>query len=200
MTLTRTRTRETVWPEEWTKTSKKQTNLVVRRTEMFSDHRVASKVVRAQHALMFCEPARMRVAFSATVGVLCGLALLLIKETVFFLSVCRQASQQGHLGNKCICPMLDCSEQDPALGLLTWLLLGLADVWVLRCGLVVRDLCFSEFRVCVSHSDHVDIARRDVGQLGRFVVSSCARSRKDLLGGQSATDGAFRRRIAAPSP
>ena len=90
MTLTRTRTLETVWPEEWSKTSKKRTNLVGRRTQMFSDHRVASKPVSAQHALLFCKPARMLVSFYATVGVLSGLALLLIKETVFLLSVYRQ--------------------------------------------------------------------------------------------------------------
>ena len=54
--------------------------------------------------------------------------------------------------------------------------------------------------VCVSHSDDVSTARRDVGGLGRFVVSSCACLQKELLGGQSATDGAYRRRIAAPLP
>ena len=93
--------------------------------------------------LLFCKPARLLVAFSAAVGVLSGLALLLIKETVFLLSVYRQASQLGHLGNTCVCLVLDSSEQDPAphecespfaRGL--------------RCGLVVWDLCFSEFRVC----------------------------------------------------
>ena len=114
LTLTRTRTLETVWPEEWSKTSKKRTNLVVRRTEMFSDHRITSKPVSAQHASLFCKAALMLVSLSATVGVLSGLALLQINETVYLLSVYRQAAQQGYLGNKCIYPMLDCSEQDPA--------------------------------------------------------------------------------------
>ena len=90
MTLTRTRTLEQVWPQEWSKTSKKRTNLVGRRTEMFSDHRVASKPVSAQHVLLLCKPACMLFAFSATVGVLSVSALLLIEETLLLLSVYRQ--------------------------------------------------------------------------------------------------------------
>ena len=46
----------------------------------------------------------MRVSFSATTGVLSALALLLIKETVFFLSEYRQASEQQELVHKCACP------------------------------------------------------------------------------------------------
>ena len=62
-----------------------------------------------------CKPARMRVALSATAGTPSALAPLLIKETVFFLSEYRQASERQELAHKSTCPAVVCTELQVAV-------------------------------------------------------------------------------------
>ena len=62
--------------------------------------------------VLLLRPARMRVALSATAGILSPLAPLLIKETVFLLSEYRQASVRQELAHKSTCPIVDCPELD----------------------------------------------------------------------------------------
>ena len=72
---------------------------------------IVSKPLSARSVLL-CNPARMRVAFSATAVILSALASLLMKETVFLLSEWRQASEQQELAPKCTCPTVDCPEPE----------------------------------------------------------------------------------------
>ena len=59
---------------------------------------IVSKLLLAQSVLL-CKPACMRVAFSATAGIVFALAplSLLIKDTVCLLSECRQAPERQEL-------------------------------------------------------------------------------------------------------
>ena len=69
---------------------------VVWRTGMFDDQHDCQASVGSN----IFKQARMRVALSATAGILSALAPLLIKETVFFLSEYRQASERQELAHK----------------------------------------------------------------------------------------------------
>ena len=59
---------------------------------MFDDQHDCQAFVRS--SVLLYKPARIRVALSATKGILSALAPLLIKETVFLLSEHRQASER----------------------------------------------------------------------------------------------------------
>ena len=65
-------------------------------------------------SVLLREPARMRVALSATAGILSATARLLIKETGFFLSEYRQASERHALAVKSTCPNATCQEPEVA--------------------------------------------------------------------------------------
>ena len=56
----------------------------------------------------------MRVPLSSTAGILSALAPLLIKETVFLPSGCRQASERQELAHKSTCSIVICPELDIA--------------------------------------------------------------------------------------
>ena len=56
----------------------------------------------------------MRVALSATPGILSAVALLLVKETVFFMFECRQASERQELTHKSTCSIVLCLELEVA--------------------------------------------------------------------------------------
>ena len=74
-----------------------ETFWVVWRTRMFDDPPDCQACVGSN--VLLSKPACMRVALSATACIHSALALLLIKETVFFLSEYRQASmRQEHAG------------------------------------------------------------------------------------------------------
>ena len=89
-----------------------------------------------------CKPARMRVALSATAGVLSALAPLLMKETVLSLSEFRQAPERQELAHMPTGPMVTCPELEAAdldfelpfiCGFGTGLLVALAHNVILRC-------------------------------------------------------------------
>ena len=113
---------------------------------------------------MLCsaKPARMRVAFCATAGILSALAPLMIKETVFLLSECRQASGRQGLAHDSLCPLF-----------IVWSLQLL--IWT------------SSFRVRLDHSEDVRTERSNVAQSrisDRRVVSLFERMLDGLVGGE----------------
>ena len=67
-----------------------------------------AKLLSAQSVLLR-KPVRMRVAVSATTGVLSALAPLLIKEAGVLLSEYRQASQRQEVAHKSTCPSVTLS-------------------------------------------------------------------------------------------
>ena len=79
------------------------------------------------------------LGFRPLTGILFALTSLLIKETVFFLSKYRLASERQELFHKCVCvcPILECPESEPVKqeweSLVTGLLLAFTCVWNLRC-------------------------------------------------------------------
>ena len=84
--------------------------MVVWRSRLIDDQHdcqasVVSSVLRGK-------PARMCVALSATADILFPLALLQIKETDFFQSEYRQASERQEVAHKSTCSLVFCPELD----------------------------------------------------------------------------------------
>ena len=90
----------------------------------------------------------MRVALSATAGILSALAPLLIKETVFLLLEYRQALERQELAHKSTCPIVICLEPEVAeLDFEFPFLSGLGAGVFLALALAVIPRCLSSSRV-----------------------------------------------------
>ena len=75
-----------------------------------------STIVKPLLAKMFCsdKPSRMRVALSATAGILSALALLLVKETVFLFVGVPTGIRAIELANKSTCSIVTCPQPQVA--------------------------------------------------------------------------------------
>ena len=107
--------------------------------------------------------------------VVCHLASLLRKETVFLLSECRQASDRQELAHMCTCPIVDCPEPEIAdqdwefpflCGLRTGGFVALALASILRhlCSSHVEPATLRVRRVRMNHSEDDRTERSNVAQ------------------------------------
>ena len=122
-----------------------------------------------------CKPARMRVALSATASILCALALLLIKETDFLMSECRQASERQEIAHKCTGSLVLCLEFEVpvcdfefpffcAFGAGVFVALALAVIRRYLCSSRVEPASLRVRRVRLNHSEYVRTAESNVAQ------------------------------------